>query len=87
MSTVQPSCRLPSFWATDRRKYERELLLARRRAEELLVSEREAQQARTLAEERLRLALDSAHGGRVRVMSTEADGTSFVVLLPRQPSA
>jgi phosphoserine phosphatase RsbU/P len=43
------------FIATDRRKYERELLLARRRAEELLASEREAQKARTLAEERLRL--------------------------------
>jgi PAS domain S-box-containing protein len=48
------------FIATDRRKYERELLLARRRAEELLASERTAQQARALAEERLRLALDSA---------------------------
>lgn len=48
------------FIATDRRKYERELLLARRRAEELLISEREAQKARSLAEDRLRLALDSA---------------------------
>jgi sigma-B regulation protein RsbU (phosphoserine phosphatase) len=48
------------FIATDRRKYERELLLARRRAEELLTSERGAQQARALAEDRLRLALDSA---------------------------
>jgi sigma-B regulation protein RsbU (phosphoserine phosphatase) len=48
------------FIATDRRKYERELLLARRRAEELLTSEREAQKARSLAEARLRLALDSA---------------------------
>jgi phosphoserine phosphatase RsbU/P len=48
------------FVATDRRKYERELLLARRRAEELLASEREAQRARALAEERLRLALDAA---------------------------
>jgi sigma-B regulation protein RsbU (phosphoserine phosphatase) len=37
--------------ATDRRKYERELLLARRRAEELLASEREAQKALTLARE------------------------------------
>jgi sigma-B regulation protein RsbU (phosphoserine phosphatase) len=48
------------FIATDRRKYERELLLARRRAEELLASERDAQRARALAEERLHLALDSA---------------------------
>jgi PAS domain S-box-containing protein len=48
------------FIATDRRKYERELLLARRRAEELLASEREAQLARALAEDRLHLALDSA---------------------------
>lgn len=49
------------FVAADRRKYERELLLARRRAEELLASEREAQQARALAEAQLRLALESAH--------------------------
>lgn len=48
------------FIATDRRKYEHELLLARRRAEELLASERQAQRARALAEERLHLALDSA---------------------------
>ncbi|XXY47449.1 ATP-binding protein [Sorangium sp. So ce269] len=48
------------FIATDRRKYERELLFARRRAEELLASERQAQQARAHAEARLRLALDSA---------------------------
>jgi sigma-B regulation protein RsbU (phosphoserine phosphatase) len=48
------------FIATDRRKYEHELLLARRRAEELLEREREAQRARALAEDRLRLALDSA---------------------------
>ena len=49
------------FIATDRRKYERELLVARRRAEQLLDSEREAQAARVLAEARLRLALESAH--------------------------
>src|SRR5688572_10290285 len=48
------------FIATDRRKYEHELLLARRRAEELLAQEREAQRARSLAEDRLRLALDAA---------------------------
>ena len=36
---------LALFIAADRRKYERELLLARRRAEELLVSERAAQDA------------------------------------------
>ena len=48
------------FIATDRRKYERELLLARRRAEELLASERDAQRARALAEDRLLLALESA---------------------------
>jgi sigma-B regulation protein RsbU (phosphoserine phosphatase) len=54
------SVQVAVFIATDRRKYERELLLARRRAEELLASEREAQQARTRAEGRLRLALDAA---------------------------
>jgi phosphoserine phosphatase RsbU/P len=52
--------RVAVFIATDRRKYERELLLARRQAEELLASEREAQNARALAEQRLRLALDAA---------------------------
>jgi sigma-B regulation protein RsbU (phosphoserine phosphatase) len=46
--------------ATDRRKYERELLHARREAERLLDSVRQAQAALTLTEARLRLALDSA---------------------------
>jgi sigma-B regulation protein RsbU (phosphoserine phosphatase) len=49
------------FIATDRRKYERELLAARRSAEELLERERQAQDALQLARSRLRLALDSAH--------------------------
>ncbi|MDO9020443.1 MAG: ATP-binding protein [Deltaproteobacteria bacterium] len=49
------------FLAADRRKYERELLLARRRAEELLERERAAQDALRVARARLRLALDSAH--------------------------
>jgi sigma-B regulation protein RsbU (phosphoserine phosphatase) len=49
------------FLATDRRKYERELLLARRRAEELLERERAAQDALDVVRARLRLALDSAH--------------------------
>jgi phosphoserine phosphatase RsbU/P len=57
---ARQSIEVAVFIATDRRKYERELLLARRRAEELLASEREAQEARALAEERLRLALDAA---------------------------
>lgn len=56
------------FVATDRRRYERELLLARRRAEELLASERRAQEARVHAEARLLLALDSA---RLRVWSVD----------------
>jgi sigma-B regulation protein RsbU (phosphoserine phosphatase) len=51
---------IAAFVAADRRKYERELLLARRRAEELLASGLEAQEARARAEARLRLALDSA---------------------------
>jgi sigma-B regulation protein RsbU (phosphoserine phosphatase) len=42
------------FIATDRRKYEREIVLARRNAEELLAKEREAQKARGLAEDALR---------------------------------
>jgi sigma-B regulation protein RsbU (phosphoserine phosphatase) len=45
------------FVAADRRKYERELLLARRRAEELLEREQEAQQARALADRRTEEAL------------------------------
>ncbi len=59
------------FIATDRRKYERELLLARRRAEELLARERDAQAARVLAEARLRLALESAH---LRVWTVDLPG-------------
>jgi len=48
------------FVAEDRHKYERELLIARRRAEEALAQEQEAQRALTVAQSRLRLALDSA---------------------------
>jgi sigma-B regulation protein RsbU (phosphoserine phosphatase) len=46
--------------AEDRHKYERELLRARKHAEDLLVKEQEAQQALALAQARLRLALESA---------------------------
>jgi sigma-B regulation protein RsbU (phosphoserine phosphatase) len=70
------------FIATDRRKYERELLLARRRAEELLTSEREAQTARTLAEGRLRLALDSA-----RLYTWNVELPSGVTTYERQAGA
>ncbi|HET6333986.1 MAG TPA: ATP-binding protein [Polyangiales bacterium] len=52
---------LAVFVVTDRRKYERELLVARRRAEELLTTVRDAQRALRVAEAGLRLALDSAH--------------------------
>lgn len=45
------------FMATDRRKYERELLLARRQAEELLERERNVQAALLRAETELRIAL------------------------------
>ena len=44
----------------DRHKYERELVLARRQADESLAKERAARRAIVLAEARLRLALDSA---------------------------
>ncbi len=57
--------------AEDRHKYERELLLARRRAEELLVQERAAQAALALAEARLRLALESA---QLYVWDVDPDG-------------
>lgn len=48
------------FVAADRRKYERELLHERRRAEELLERVRRGGEALSVAEARLRLALDSA---------------------------
>ena len=53
---------------TDRRKYERELLYARKQAEELLERTREAESARALAQARLHLALESAN---LRVWSVE----------------
>ncbi|MEP7123079.1 MAG: ATP-binding protein [Byssovorax sp.] len=59
------------FVASDRRKYERELLLARKRAEDLLFRAREADAARAVAEARLRLALESAN---LRVWSAELPG-------------
>jgi sigma-B regulation protein RsbU (phosphoserine phosphatase) len=46
--------------AEDRHAYERELLQARRRAEQLLQQERQAQQALAQAEEQLKLALETA---------------------------
>jgi sigma-B regulation protein RsbU (phosphoserine phosphatase) len=46
--------------ATDRRKYERELLIARRSAEELLETVRKAEDAVRIAEARLRLAIEAA---------------------------
>ncbi len=45
----------------DRHAYERELLDARRRAEDLLARQQQAQDALALAQARLRLALESAH--------------------------
>ncbi len=46
--------------AVDRDKYERELLVSRRQAEQLLDESRQQQQALSLAQARLRLALESA---------------------------
>jgi phosphoserine phosphatase RsbU/P len=51
---------LSLFVADDRLAYERELLLARKRAEELLARQREAQAALSLAQAHLRLALETA---------------------------
>ncbi|TWI57561.1 sigma-B regulation protein RsbU (phosphoserine phosphatase) [Pseudomonas duriflava] len=51
---------LAVFIAEDRHKYEREHVQARKRAEELLTQQLEAQQALTLAKARLRIALESA---------------------------
>lgn len=50
---------LALFIATDRHAYERELLAARKRAEDLLGEQREARNALALAETRLRMALDA----------------------------
>lgn len=50
---------LAIFVAEDRHKYEREHILARRRAEELLIKQLEAQQALEVAQAKLRLALES----------------------------
>jgi sigma-B regulation protein RsbU (phosphoserine phosphatase) len=50
---------LALFIATDRHAYERELLAARKRAEELLSEQRAAREAQALAETRLRMALDA----------------------------
>lgn len=50
---------LALFIAKDRHAYERELLAARKRAEELLSEQRAAREALELAETRLRMALDA----------------------------
>jgi sigma-B regulation protein RsbU (phosphoserine phosphatase) len=50
---------LALFIAKDRHAYERELLAARKRAEELLAEQQEARKAQALAETRLRMALDA----------------------------
>jgi sigma-B regulation protein RsbU (phosphoserine phosphatase) len=51
---------LAVFSAQDRHQYEKELLLARRRAEELLHTQQQAQRALSVAQAKLRLALESA---------------------------
>ncbi len=48
------------FMATDRHKYEQELLLQRRKAEDLAASQTESQNQLALAQTRLRLALETA---------------------------
>jgi sigma-B regulation protein RsbU (phosphoserine phosphatase) len=51
---------LSVFVAEDRHRYERELMVARKRAEELLATHLEAQQALALADARLRVAIETA---------------------------
>lgn len=51
---------LAVFAAEDRHRYERELMISRKRAEELLARQSEAQQALALAEARLRVAIETA---------------------------
>lgn len=62
---------LALFIAQDRHQYERELLAARRRAEDLLAAEREAQRVLALTQARLRLALEAA-----RLYLWEMDATA-----------
>jgi sigma-B regulation protein RsbU (phosphoserine phosphatase) len=51
---------LALFVAKDRHAYERELMLSRKRAEELLILQTEARNALVLTEARLRIAMDAA---------------------------
>jgi sigma-B regulation protein RsbU (phosphoserine phosphatase) len=51
---------LAVFVAEDRHRYEQELMIARKRAEELLATHLEAQQALALADARLRVAIETA---------------------------
>jgi sigma-B regulation protein RsbU (phosphoserine phosphatase) len=51
---------LAVFVAEDRHRYERELMIARKRAEELLSTHLEAQQALAMADARLRIAVETA---------------------------
>ncbi len=51
---------LAMFVAEDRHKYERELLFARKRAEELLAKEKDMQRSLVLSQQRLHLALESS---------------------------
>jgi sigma-B regulation protein RsbU (phosphoserine phosphatase) len=60
------------FVATDRHAYERELLAARRRAEELMAEQQAARDAVTLAEARLRMALEAGH---LYVWEADPDGS------------
>lgn len=82
---------LAVFMARDRHKYEKELLAARKRAEELLAQQLEVQRALGLAEARLRVALDAAqlYVWEVDISSGERqyDANIAVLLGMEEPTA
>lgn len=80
---------LALFMAKDRHAYERELLAARKRAEELLSEQRAARDALALVQTRLRMALDagSLHVWEMDPVTLERSFDPGVALLLGRPGA
>ena len=79
---------LALFMAKDRHAYERELLAARKRAEQLLSEQRAAREALALAQSRLRMALDAGalHVGELDPATMERFFDPSVALLLGRPA-
>ncbi|CAN5708119.1 hypothetical protein BH23PSE2_BH23PSE2_13670 [soil metagenome] len=79
---------LALFIAKDRHAYERELLAARKRAEQLLSEQRAAREALALAEARLRMALDAGalHVWELDPVTMERSFDPGVALLLGRPA-